>query len=233
MEGGIRVESLEKEAAATLIVGVSGDLIEVARALGRNGEKIGLVSKNSDLLYRYKDRLEEYGVGCSAYVADVTDSQSVLNMLTKFSAWSPRLDRLIYNVGVMSNERAGQVSEGELATAMSANFYGFVNCFQLVQTMFSRLGRGHAVVMSSAAALSPDEHPVANSTSKASLRIFIKALRKELDSKEIIISEVFLGSMRTSAGQRELTCEEIVHGLMHVLREQPDEYLIGQSEIHT
>lgn len=222
------MESLERESPATLIIGVSGDLLEVARALGRNGEKIGLVSRNAELLYRYKDRLEEFDVNCAAFVADVTDSQGVLNMMTKFCAWSPRVDRLIYNVGVLSNERAMYGSEGELEKAMGASFYGFVNCYQLVQPMFQRLGKGHAIVMSNSVGVDSDAQPSAYATSKASLRIFLKALRKELSISSIQITEVTLGQFPQGEAMRDLTCEEIVTGLMHVLGNKPEEFLIGE-----
>ncbi len=228
MESGLRLEYLERHAPATLIVGVSGDLLEVARALGRNGEKIGLLSRNAHLLNRYKERLEEFGVDCQAFVADVTESHGVLNAIMKFSDWSPRVDRMIYNVGVLSTERAERVTEGELARVMGANFFGFVNCFQLVQPMFQRLGHGHVVAMSSAAAMNPDEQPVAYAASKASLRIFLKALRRELAGKNITLTELFLGQVRVGEEGRDLTCEEIVEGLMRVLVDKPDEFLVGQ-----
>jgi len=228
MESGLRLESLERYAPATLIVGVSGDLLEVGRALGRNGEKIGLLSRNAQLLNRYKERLEEFGVECQAFVADVTESHGVLNAIMKFSEWSPRVDRMIYNVGVLSTERAEKVTEGELARVMGANFFGFVNCFQLIQPMFQRLGHGHAVVMSSAAAMNPDGQPVAYAASKASLRIFLKALRRELAGKHITLTELFLGQVKIGEEGRDLTCEEIVDGLMRVLVDKPDEFLVGQ-----
>lgn len=224
------MESLEHATPATLIVGVSGDLLEVGRALGRNGEKIGLLSRNTQLLYRYKERLEEFGVTCEAFVADVTESQGVLNALMRFSAWSPRVDRFIYNVGVLSTERAENVTEGELARVMGANFFGFVNCFHLIQPMFQRLGHGHAVVMSSASAMNPDEQPVAYAASKASLRIFLKALRRELAGKNITLTELFLGQIQVGGATRDLTCEEIVDGLMRVIVDRPDEYLVGQRQ---
>jgi short-subunit dehydrogenase len=116
------MESLSKHAPATLIVGVSGDLLEVARELGRQGERVGLLSRNAQLLYRYKERLEGWGVKCEAFVADVTESQGVLNAMMSFSAWSPRLDRLIYNVGVLSTENAATVTESELSRVMEQIF---------------------------------------------------------------------------------------------------------------
>lgn len=116
------MESLDGHRPATLIVGVSGDLLEVARELGRQGERIGLLSRNTGLIYRYQERLQSWGVDCEVFVADVTESQGVLNAMMKFSAWSPRVDRLIYNVGVLSTESAASVTEGELARVMGANF---------------------------------------------------------------------------------------------------------------
>ncbi len=223
------MESLASHKPTTLIVGVSGDLLDVAREMGREGERVALMSRNADLLIRYKEKLEGWGVECEMFVADVTDSQSVLNAMMKFSAWSPRVDRLIYNVGVLSTESAATMTESELSRVMGANFFGFVNCFQLIQPMFQRLGSGHAIVLSSASAISPDDQPVAYAASKASLKIFLTALRKEIVGKKIAVTEVFLGQMPTSSGLRDLTCEEIVAGLRSALHTRPDRVLIGND----
>lgn len=223
------MESINHRAPATLIVGVSGDLLEVARELGRQGERIGLLSRNTQLLYRYKERLEGWGVECEAFAADVSESQSVLNAMMSFSAWSPRADRLIYNVGVLSTETAATVTESELSRVMGANFFGFVNCFQLVQPMFQRLGQGHAVVVSSVAALEPETQPVAYAASKASLKIYVNSLRKEVVKYRIRISEIYLGQIATSDGPRDLTCEEIVAGVCHVIQSKPERFLIGEE----
>jgi len=220
------MESLSNYPPCTVIVGVSGDLLEVARQLGREGERIGLMSRNTQLLYRYKELLEECGVQCQAYATDATQAQSVLNSVTNLSAWSPRVDRFIYNVGVLSAECDRSENANELARMMEASFLGFVNCFQLVHPMFKRLGHGHAVIMNDARTDGESTH--AAIAGQSALRIYLKALRGELGNSAVTLSEVYLGRIALGTELRELSCEEVVEGVFEVLRTKPAEYTVGQ-----
>lgn len=220
------MESLDRHPPCTIIVGVSGDLLEVARQLGRQGEQIGLLSRNTQLLYRYKELLDECGVRCQAYAMDVTQAQSVLNTLMTLAAWSPRVDRMIYNISVLAAECDSEAGGSELARMMEASFLGFVNCFQLLQPMFKRLGHGHALLMTEA--VSPDGGPDAiASVGQASLRIYLKALRNELIGQNISLTEVQLGRVPQGETVRDLTCEEVVAGLFDAIRNRPTELTIG------
>jgi short-subunit dehydrogenase len=211
----------------TLLVGVSGDLLEVAKMLGRRGERIALMSRNEQNMRLYQDRLAGLGIPARYFVADVTESDQVLQAFQALSKSSERLDRLIYNVGVVSNESASSVTGPEMSRVMSANFFGFVNCLQLALPMFKRLGHGHAITISSSRAMNPEASPVAFAASKSSLQIYIRALREELRGKDVAFSELFLGVMQGSAGVRYLTAEEIVEGILHVIEHKPERHLIG------
>ncbi|MBK6767374.1 MAG: SDR family NAD(P)-dependent oxidoreductase [bacterium] len=223
------MESVAQLRPATLIVGPSGDLLDVARILGRRGEVIGLLSRDAARLQTFKDRLLGWGVDADLFLADVTDSSQVLDAFMRFSGWSKRLDRMIYNVGVLSNEPASEVTQTELSRAMAANFFGFVNCFQLALPMFQRLNRGHVVSISGAPALELDSSPVAYATSKASLKIYLQALRRELSDNGIRFSELYLGQMQDGYDVRELRCEEVVSGVLQVLVSQADRMLVGNT----
>lgn len=212
----------------TLLVGASPDLVELAQLLGRDGERIGLMARDEPRLRQFKERLDARGVECETFVADVTESESVLQAYQRFAAWSRRLDRLIYNVGMVSHENAAEVTSSSLHKAMSTNFFGFVNCVQLGMPMFKRTGGGHVLTISSTRTLDHDQ-PVAYAASKASLQIYISALRRELSESAFKISEVFLGQIRSGQGWRDLACEEIVQGVRCAIHEQPPRYVIGET----
>ena len=110
---------------------------------------------------------------------------------------------------------------------MSANFFGFVNCLQLAMPMFKRTGNGHAITISSTRALH-GEQPVAYAASKAALRIYSAALRKELNDYAFSLSEVFLGHIREGTGRRNLSRDEIVEGLTSTIFARPDRLVIGE-----
>ena len=222
------MEPLDFSEKTSLIAGVSPDMIEVYRSLIPRAGKAALLSRNEKKLDQLTRRLIGWGVDASAYRADVTDSASVLDAFREFSAWSRRLDVFIYNVGVVSNESASEITESELARVMSANFFGFVNCFQLAMPMMKKSGGGHAMIISGSSALDTESESVAYAASKSSLQIYAKALRRELKESGIKITELYLGRMQSGGGWRWLVCEEIVAGVVQALSEQPDRLMIGE-----
>jgi short-subunit dehydrogenase len=221
------LESIENREKTTLIAGISGDLVEVCRTLGARAGKVALLSRNAKKLDQFSSRLINWGIDATSFRADVTDSESVLQAFRDMTAWSRRLDVLIYNVGVISNEAASEVTESELARVMSANFFGFVNCFQLAMPVMKHQGGGHVLILSGSGSLDPASESVADAASKASLQIYTKALRRELRDYKIKITEVYLGRMQSGAGWRWLTCEEIVAGVISALEEKPERFVIG------
>lgn len=225
------MESLDLSAKTSLIAGASADLIEVYRGLVPKAGRAGLISRNEKKLDQLMQRLIGWGVDAASFRADVTDSNSVLEAFHEFSAWSRRLDVFIYNVGVVSNESASEVTESELSRVMSVNFFGFVNCIQLVLPMMKKTGGGHALIISGSSALEPESESVAYSASNASMQIYTKALRRELAGSGIKITELYLGKMQSGAGWRWLTCEEIVEGVIKALTSRPERITIGTLKL--
>ena len=212
----------------TLIVGASPDLVEMARHLGRDSEWIGLLSRTEAKLRPLKERLTSRDITAEYFVGDVTEMVSVQDAFEKVAEWSPQLDRMIYNVGTISHEAASEITSRGIHKVMSPNFFGFVNCFQLGLPLLRRSGESHVITISSVHALE-EVQPVAYAASKAALRIYIAALRRELQRERIRISEVYLGQKQNANGWRDLVCEEIVEGLLQVLKERPERHLIGQA----
>lgn len=223
------MEPLDFSGKTTLIAGVSADMIEVCRSLIPRAGKVALLSRNEKKLEQFTHRLINWGVDATAFRADVTDSESVLHAFRELTMWSRGLDVFIYNVGIVSTESASEVTESELSRVMSANFFGFVNCFQLAIPVMKRNGSGHAIIVSGSGGMNPEEEPVAYAASKASLQIYAKALRRELKSSGILITELYLGRMESGAGWRWLTCEEIVTGIRTALAERPERMIVGSA----
>jgi short-subunit dehydrogenase len=212
----------------TLIVGASPDLVELAKILGKDGEQIGLMARTESRLQQFKQRLNAGNVTCEAFAVDVTEAGSVLIAFQKFAQWSPRLDRLIYNVGMQSQESARSLTTSSIHKVMSTNFFGFVNCLQLAMPMFKRTGGGHIITISSVRSLD-EEQPVAYAASKASLRIYTSALRRDIQETAIKISELYLGQIPQGQESRDLNCEEIVGALLTVIEQKPERFMVGQS----
>ena len=222
------MESVSGHRPTTLMVGPSLEFLGLARTLSRRGEQVALMSRSEIRLQQLRTEMEGEGVPCQIFPADVTEPDSVLSGFTRFSHWSPRLDRLIYNKAAVSSEQAVQLTESELHRVMSVNLFGFVNCFQLAHPMLKRGGGGTAIIVTGAPTLPPTESGVAQEVSRAALQIYAAALRRELLPENIFICELLLGRVREPEGVRDLRPEEITAGLLHVVDHRPDRYLVGQ-----
>lgn len=222
--------SLEKEPRVTLIAGVSPAMLSLAGELIKRGERAVFFFRNKEKLQEMMANANWDEESVLPFVASVTDGKSVIKAFEKLVAWTPRLDCLIYNVGIGPGEAAKKSFSGaELVRVMGLNFYGFVNCLSLACPMFKRLGRGQAIVISSAAALSLENQPAAYAASRAALQIYLRALRKELAGSNITATELYLGKIQTARGFRKLGRREIIAGILQILRSRPQKYVIGKT----
>ncbi|MBM3324118.1 MAG: SDR family oxidoreductase [Calditrichaeota bacterium] len=215
------------EPPTTLVAGVSPAMLTVAGELIRQNQRV-------ILFFRTKERLQEMLSDASwdrtsmlPLVASVTDGKAVVRAFERIIEWTLRLDSLIYNIGIEPEEEGEDFSGAQLVRIMGQNFYGFVNCFSLALPIFKRIGRGHAVVICGAAALSLDKQPAAYAASRAALQIYLRALRRELEEEKIVVTEMYLGHTPTVRGPRKLSQREIVQGILQALRSRPTKYVIG------
>jgi len=222
------MESVSGHRPTTLVVGPWLEFLSVARTLSRRGEQVALMSRSEIRLQQLRTQMEGEGIPCQSFAADVTEPDSVLKAFTKLSQWSPRLDRLIYNKAAVSSEQAVQLTESELHRVMGVNLFGFVNCFQFAHPMLKRNGGGTAIIVTGGPTVPPAQSGVAQEVSRAALRIYAAALRKELLRENIFICELFLGRVSEREGARDLRPEEIAAGLLHVVDHRPDRYVLGR-----
>ena len=218
----------EDAQSAVLIVGASPDMVVLARILGVRGYRIGLMSRTEAKLRESQKALISEGISCEVFPCDVTDSTAITSAMTDFACWSPRLDCMVYNVGIESSVAAVETTQTEFERVMETNFFGFVNCFQFALHMFKRFSGGSVVILSSSRALSLAEQPVAYAASKSALQIYVSALRNETEKYKVSFSEVFLGRKRDGELMRWLTDDEIASGVLEAIERHPKRLVIGE-----
>jgi NAD(P)-dependent dehydrogenase (short-subunit alcohol dehydrogenase family) len=216
------------ESRTTLVIGLTPDLAEAAARLGEQGDRVGLLGGETERLHPYREWLQERSTICEAFPADVADGSSVVTAFTSFAAWSPRLDRLLFHVQAVGADSGFPRSDLQFQRVMGYNFLGFVNCFQLARPMLKRTGGGQAVIIWSPDARAAAADGAAESASRASLQIFVSALRRECDAERIVISELFLGLVASESGDRYPTRAEIVDAILRVIEDRPARHVLGR-----
>lgn len=140
------------------------------------------------------------------------------------------VDYMIHNAAYeRPKASAVDVTEESLKATLNVNVIGTISLTQLLAPFMLKRGRGHFVVMSSAAGKTPAPGQAVYSASKYALNGYFHTLRSELCQKGIKVTVVCPGPIETSNGSKasterrvssercaELTIIAATHGLKEV-----------------
>ncbi len=183
-----------------LITGASrGVGAALAGALAARGARLGLLARGKEALAELAERLPESPAGPHvALAADVAKRGQVQRAVERFVRRAGSLDLLVANAGVLEY---APFADQELE---SAERMVEVNCLGVLYTLKAALpvmldrGRGHIVVLSSAAGLRSFPWGAVYGATKAFDRGLAEALRHELSGTGISVTTVFPGEYATT-----------------------------------
>ena len=173
----------------------SGIGAALARAYAARGATLGLVA-------RRKDALDAVLAGLpgehAAYVADVTDADSLASAARRFIECFGLPDVVIANAGVS----AGTLTEerGDLAVferILRTNLLGVAATFQPFILPMRQASAGQLVGISSVAGVRGLPGAGAYSASKAAVSRYLESLRVELRGSGVLVTEIRPGYIRT------------------------------------
>ncbi len=166
------------------------------------GVTLGVVGRDAARLDAVASSLRAAGAEVAQGRLDLRDRAALARFLAEFDAGHP-IDLLVANAGVLDGRRA----DGALETAEAArsvieiNLLGAIDTVQAVLPKMIGRGRGHIVLVSSLAGLSPVADAPAYSASKAGLLAYGKALRAAVVETGVRVSVVCPGYV--SSGMTE------------------------------
>lgn len=168
--------------ALILIVGASKGIgLATAQALGRRGHTvIGTSRKPAD------NRL---------LPLDVTDSDSIHQLITRIKGQP--VDAMIYNAGYDLYSAAEDTTMDDLMMQLDANFLGAVRMTQAILPQLRQRNGGKLIYLSSLGGMSALPFNSAYSASKFALEGYAESLRYELLPRNIFVSLVEPGQVRT------------------------------------
>jgi decaprenylphospho-beta-D-erythro-pentofuranosid-2-ulose 2-reductase len=193
-----------------IIVGASSGIgAALARRLSKEGYSLALVARRSDLLNRVCMEInsEHHDVRVIPFVHDVTDYESVPELLRKIVAELGGLDLVIYNAGVNFPPGLDRYDFEKDRATLEVNLMGAMAWLNPVAAMFQSAESGQIVGISSVAG---DRGRVGNpgyNTSKAALSTYMEALRNRLTRHGVNVLTVKPGFVETEmlqAAQRVL-----------------------------
>lgn len=185
-----------------LIVGASRGIgASLARELAARGMKLGLLARNNQQLDALAAELrQQFNTQVETATLDVSDRDSVQPVMQSLMQRLGQVDIVVANAGVLGWRKAGDGNVAEDRRIIKTNLLGAIAVIDAAVAQFKQQGRGHVVGISSISAYRGIPGSGAYSASKAALTNYLDALRMELANKNIAVTVVHPGFVKTKIG---------------------------------
>ncbi|BFG37369.1 hypothetical protein CerSpe_236420 [Prunus speciosa] len=196
------------------ITGASRGIGEVlAKQLANLGAKLIISARNEAELERVKKQLtgKHAPDGVKVLPLDLASGEDCLrDAVEKAESFflNAGVDFMIHNAAIeRPKTTALDVTEENLKSTFNVNVLGTITLTRLLAPYMLRRGKGHFVVMSSAAGKTPAPGQAVYSASKHALNGYFHTLRSELYQKGIGVTIVCPGPIETSTGSGTASSE--------------------------
>jgi len=185
---------------SVLITGGSRGLgLEMARQLARQRARLTLIARDLMELKRAEHELTAMGAEVLIVSCDVRQQREVVEAVARTVTAMGRVDVLINNAGIIQVGPMEEMSLADFEDAMAVHFFGPLY-FTLATLPHMKAGGGGRIVnISSAGGKIAAPHLLPYSASKFALTGFSEGLRAELRQKNIFVTTVCPGLMRTGS----------------------------------
>jgi len=183
-----------------IIVGASSGIgAALARRLAREGYTLALLARRIDLLTSLCDEINAAAgeTRALAYPHDVTDYDSVPNLLQRIIADLGGLDLFIYNTGISLMVGLKKYDFEKDRRVTEVNYLGALAWLNPVAAMFQSLKSGQIVGLSSVAGERGRVGNPSYNASKAALTCYLEALRNRLSRYGVNVLTVKPGYVNT------------------------------------
>ncbi|GAB2563547.1 SDR family NAD(P)-dependent oxidoreductase [Spirosoma aerophilum] len=198
---------MDFQGKTVLITGGSRGLgLELARLLAKEGANLALCARDADELDRAEAELEELGASVYTEVCDVTNKIQIDHFAENVRQVFGPVDVLINNAGTIIVTPYEHATEDDFRQAMDTHFWAsFYMINAVLPQMLSREPgkkserRGSIVNITSIGGKLAVPHLLPYATSKFAMVGYSEGLRAELMNKDIYVTTVCPGLMRTGS----------------------------------
>ena len=191
-----------------MLINLSNKVIIVTGATGGIGSALtsALIQENAHVVINYLDNKEKSEIllreaGCSnsiAIKADITNKNDVKQMFVETLNKYGRIDALINNAGICSDNPIQLMSLEKWRKVIEVNLTGAFLCSREFSKLAVRQKYGKIVNVSSIRGQEGSEGQINYSTSKAGMYGFTKSLAKELGKYNVSVNAVCPGIIETN-----------------------------------
>lgn len=178
-----------------LITGASSGIgAALALQYSASGIRLALTGRSSQRLRVVGEACRAKGAEVAPSVVDVRDAAAMREWVEAEDDKTP-VDLVIANAGVQP-EPGDAGAEEQLRAVLETNIGGVINTVQPALDRMRARRRGQVAIMSSLASFKGARRNVAYSTSKAAVRIYGEALRREMRGDRVQVSVICPGYVR-------------------------------------
>ncbi|MCP4080955.1 MAG: 3-oxoacyl-[acyl-carrier-protein] reductase [Planctomycetaceae bacterium] len=166
----------------------------VAVALGTAGARVACVARNAEKLKETVDAILEGGGQAEAFSCDVTDRDSVENVVEHVADEWGGVDILVNNAGITRDTLLPRMSDDDWDLVIGTNLKGmFLFSRAASRHMMSKKRTGRIINMASVSGLIGNPGQTNYSASKAGMIGFTRSLSKELAGRKVTVNAVAPG----------------------------------------
>ena len=204
---------------------VTGSSRGIGRAsavrLASDGAKVALnFASNSQKAESVKSEIEAAGGTAILVQGDVSNFETVTELIKKVVDEWGRIDILINNAGITRDNLLLKMSEDDFDRVIATNLKGVFNCTKAVTKLMMKQRTGRIVNMSSVVGLKGNISQTNYAAAKAGIIGFTKSAARELASRGVTVNAVAPGLINTdmtaalSEKVKEVMLQEIPAGRM-------------------
>ena len=144
-----------------------------------------------------KRNAEKYMTRMIPVCFDITDEKAVKQSLSQIMKLEKRIDCLVNNAAIISNQKLGMIVMSEAEKMFKVNVLSVINMIQIVARLMARNGGGGRINISSITATNGSAGQVAYSASKGAIISLTKSCAKELATMNIRVNAIAPGIVKT------------------------------------
>ncbi|HEY1789277.1 MAG TPA: SDR family NAD(P)-dependent oxidoreductase [Verrucomicrobiae bacterium] len=185
---------------SVIITGGSRGLgLELARQFARQRARLTLIARDQMELKRAERELTALGAEVMTVACDIRQQKEVVEAVARTVTTMGRVDVLINNAGIIQVGPMDEMSLEDYEDAMAVHFFGPLYFTLATLPHMKAAGGGRIVNISSIGGKIAVPHLLPYTASKFALTGFSEGLRSELKQKNIHITTVCPGPMRTGS----------------------------------
>ncbi len=181
-----------------IVTGASRGIGEaIAKQLSSCGAKIILIARNSDQLVAVKETIISNGGIAESMAGDVSNLNSISEIVTNtIDKWG-RIDILVNNAGIARDNIIMRMKEADWDSVMNINLKGCFNGIKLVARPMIKNNAGRIINITSVIGQIVNAGQSNYAASKAGIMGLTKSMAKELGSRNITVNAVAPGYITT------------------------------------